>query len=71
MKTVDEPNTMTEPQSIDVWDDNMGWNDVEVGHEEDEEDWNYWNDDRYSCGCCRCCGCDCWIDYDEEEEEED
>lgn len=67
MKTVDEPNTMTEPQSIDVWDDNMGWSDIE------DEDYNiedYWMEELglYSCGCCTCCGCTCMTYEDEEED---
>jgi len=67
MKTTDEFNTLTEPQSIDVWDDGMGWDDIkDEDYDIEDEDYNY--DDRYSRGCCRCCGCMCWMDEDEEED---
>ena len=53
MKITDEFNTLNEPETIDVWDDYMGWDDIKVDYEDD---------DRYPCGCCTCCGCSCWID---------
>ena len=64
MNTIDETSTSVETESIDIWDDGMGWDDIGVDYEEDEE---YWNDDRYSCGCCRCCGCMCWMDDEDED----
>lgn len=67
MKTVDEPNTMAEPQNIDVWDDNMGWSDVGCN-----DDWDIdFESGRYSCGCCTCCGCMCWMDDSDNYEDED
>ena len=49
---------MKETESIDVWDDNMGWDDVDT---DSEELWFEDDFDTYSCGCCKCCGCMCWM----------
>ena len=55
---------MKETESIDVWDDNMGWDDVNT---DSEELWFEDDFDTYSCGCCKCCGCMCWMNDEDQE----